>query len=494
VHLQSIFDSIEKTVAFIRKNPFEADKIESYFRNIDLVNSLDKAIFDTSDIFLIKKFLICFKAILSQLNEEMKVDHKLEFSLQEILDLLTPDGGTGFIFHLDSSYDNQLKVVRDKINKLDKKILDIKSRRLTELYNLYELDFKYRDFLIVDEANASKYSNDLIYKEVYDSSALYIKPIFPPHYFEMYQQKDALLAEEHLLEQKVLERLSTEILKKKDVITEYIQKVETLDILFAKAQLALKYSMVKPTLNSVTKFIEIINGRFLPLMNRCKEIDTVYTPLTASFDSRIVVVTGSNMGGKTVLLKTIGFLQLLAQMGFWIPADAMKTSVFENISYIGNEENDNITGLSSFGFEIHKLTNVLKQLEKPTFLLIDEFAKTTNSTEAKALISALLMSFSQKETLHCFLSTHFMELPDFIGVSFYKMKGFSQSAYKKLYVKNIQLTLNERIRLINSFMQYEVVKNENSDKSNDAIMIADILGLDEEIIAYAKNYLGGNYG
>jgi DNA mismatch repair ATPase MutS len=184
---------------------------------------------------------------------------------------------------------------------------------------------------------------------------------------------------------------------------------------------------------------------------------------------------------------------LLSQMGFWVPAEAYQTSVFENINYIGEDLSEKVEGLSSFGFEIHNLSNAIKNFDTNTLLLIDEFAKTTNSIEAKAIIAAMLKSFSQKGNVYSFVSTHFMELPEFEKVSFYKMKGLNYSEYEKYYNKEKQYSLHERIKLINTFMHYEIIKTGNKDRTYDAIKIADTLGLNEEIITYTKEYLRENY-
>jgi DNA mismatch repair ATPase MutS len=387
-----------------------------------------------------------------------------------------------------------LKSVREKITAIDKKIAESKEIRLSEIAGLYGLDFNHRDFLVVNEVNAANFSSDLLYKEVYDHTSLLVKPIFPASYFELYREKDELLKKERGLEQNILTHLSEEVHKNKVKIEQDIQTIELLDVLFAKARIAIKYLMVKPDLNNAGGCISIVKGRFLPLLNKCRELGTEYIPLSVSFDRKTIVISGSNMGGKTVLLKSLGFFQLLAQMGFWVPADSFDTSIFERIVYIGNDENQAITGLSSFGFEIHQLSDVFSQLDTPSFLLIDELARTTNSTEAKSLISAILKSFAGKKTVNCFLSTHMMGLPEFQGVSFYKMKGFNHDEYKKTDMNHQQQTLNERIRLINSFMQYEVVKENQAEKSSDAILVAELLGLDKELIEHAKNYLEGNYG
>jgi len=86
-----------------------------------------------------------------------------------------------------------------------------------------------------------------------------------------------------------------------------------------------------------------------------------------------------------------------------------------------------------------------------------------------------------------------MELPEFEKVSFYKMKGLDYAAYKKYYNKEKQYSLHERIKLINTFMRFEIIKTDNKDKTYDAIKIADILGLNDEIIKYTKAYLSENY-
>ena len=490
--LQHQHELLGKTVRFIESQSAKADKIENRLKRIALLNSLNKKSFDTSDIFLVKKLLINYKNIAGLLNDEIVKSLDFEFFSDDLLSYLSPDGENKETFYLSSSYSNELSQLREKIAEKNKLLSQCKKDRIEEILSKFELDFRFRDFVVVEESHANSFDTDLVFKEVYDKTSLLIKPVLPKEYFDLHKEKDELLAEELKYEKEVLKAISEKIIAEKEHILSYIEKIELIDILFAKARLAVKYNMSKPILADKSN-IKLVNGRYIPLANKCKKLETTYTPLSAEFDKKTIIVTGSNMGGKTMMLRTIGFLQTLTQMGFWVPADEFTTSVFENISYIGEDLSAKVEGLSSFGFEIYNLSEALKDQEKNSLLLIDEFAKTTNSLEAKAIIAAMLKSFSQNDTITCFLSTHFMELPEFDKVSFYKMKGLDYAEYQRYYTKEKQYSLSERIKIINSFMRYEIVKTDSKDKTYDAIKIADTLGLNEEIIKYTKEFLGDTH-
>lgn len=491
--LLSVYDSIGKIAGFINENSFQSDKIEHHFKRISHLNTLERKTFDSSDIFLVKKLLVNFKSIVKLLNDEIKEDLHINFLSEELLNFLSLDGANKETFYLSAQYNPELAENRKKIVETDKVLAEIKKERLLEILKQHGLDFRFRDFIIASESITNNLSSELIYKEVYDKTSLLLKPMLPKEYFEIHKKREALLLEENRLEQVVLSAIAEKIIAEKELIKNYIDKIILLDTLFAKSRMAIKYKMTAPVLMDKKTTMEVVNGQYLPLANKCTKMGAIYTPLNAEFDNKTCVITGSNMGGKTVLLKTIGFMQLLTQMGFWVPAEKFKTSVFENIHYIGEDLSEKVEGLSSFGFEIHNLTKAINDFGTNTLLLIDEFAKTTNSKEAKAIIAAMLKSFSQKETVCSFLSTHFMELPEFEKVSFYKMKGLDYSAYQKYYNKEKQYSLRERIKLINTFMRYEIIKTDNKDKTYDAIKIADILGLNDEIIKYTKAYLSENY-
>jgi len=328
-----------------------------------------------------------------------------------------------------------------------------------------------------------------IYKEPYDSGNVIIKPVFQNDFFSLHNEKEKLVKEEKTEEKEVITKLSSRIKKELKLIKGYVASIHKFDIILAKAVLAQKFNMKQPVLQSYGKNIKIKNGVCIPVKEYCAALETKYYPLNVSFNNRMIVISGSNMGGKTVVLKTVAFLQLLTQMGFYVPAEEYKTTVFENLHYIGDLHSKHSAGLSGYGMEIYSFIKSSESVNEKALYIIDEFAKTTNSYEGEALISAILHNFSTFREAYAFLSTHFMNLPKFKHISFYRMKGLDYNKYEKYCESHSEYDFIERIKLINSFMRYEIEHDINRDSSYDALKIAEILGLDKNIITQAERFL-----
>ena len=332
-----------------------------------------------------------------------------------------------------------------------------------------------------------------MYYEFYDADLILVKPIYPSQYMDALIRKEDLLKEETEQEKDVLLKLSEAVVTDKHNLLKYISNVSQLDTFMARARLAINLKLSKPKVNNGLS-MKIIDGVYLPLKEKNVKLGMQYTPLTAYFKSNAIMLSGSNMGGKTVLFKTIGFLQLITQMGFWTPASYFETRLFDEIHVLGTTSNKlNVEGLSSFGQEIFKLSNVMNDSNNSKLLLADELAKTTNASEAKAILYAVLQHVSNSKNITGYFSTHFINMPSIKGVLKLKMKGLNHFILKSYYEKNNNLNINEKIKLINSFMQYEVEKDKGENKHADALVIAKMLGLHKDIISYANNYLDKNY-
>jgi len=486
--LEKEYSLIETAIKLV-KDDQRAAKIEFHLKKIPLLNPLDGNNFDPADLFLIKKFIINYVAIIRELDDGTAKAFNMGFSSKKLLDSLCIDQDDADTFYLNDSYSDELKTVRKKIRKIDEELDSIKQKQLLEIQRKFKLDFKLRDFLVVDENIAVKLDKDHFFIEHFDSNNFVVKPIYNKKYFELYLERDGLVAEEQRQEKIIIEKLSKEVRAESKNIAGYIDVVTKLDALIAKARLAVKYNMTRPVIRSQVGNIKIQNGRYIPLVNKCSVLGTKYSPLSTEFNSKVIVIHGSNMGGKTVLLQTVCFLQTLAQTGFFVPADLYETVVFDNIHYIGESMAEEVNGLSSFGLEVHEFMKAYGNLKGKTLFIIDEFARTTNSKEAVALISAVLKAASENSDIYMFMSTHFLELPEFKGVSFYKMKGLNYSEYEKYYLKEKDYGLDERIRLINKYMKYEVMPDEKGAEQYDALNVANILGMDKKILSYAKKYL-----
>lgn len=497
---------------FIVRDPARADRLEFHLRRIPRLPSLGSRFFDAADLFLVKKFLMNFKAAAELLPPGMAGNLEVGFVSPELLSALLKSGGDE-TFHLADAFHPGLSEARKAIGRIDAQMTEAKKSRVSEILEITGLDFRFRDFIVLADWARAGLEPGLVYAEPYDGAHMLVKPVMPEVYYTLISEKESLLEREKQLVREVLEDLSSQVRAEAARLAEYESMVERTDVFMARARLALRFSMTRPRFldASAGTGISVVNGRFIPQDMKCEDLGIPYTPLTVGFESRVAVIRGSNMGGKTVLLKSLGFFQVLAQMGFFVPAESFASVVFDSLFYIGESAGAEIRGLSSFGLEIHEFVESCNRRGSgPALYLVDEFARTTGSREAAALIVAALQDFSDRPKTYCFMSTHFMELPKFGQVSFYRMKGLDHEIFERTCrqgsksiaspasegnrsLPGIADSLIGRIRAINRFMRYEVVPDRDGTVTSDALKIAGVLGLDDRTHGTACEYLEGKW-
>jgi DNA mismatch repair ATPase MutS len=441
------------------------------------------------EVFQYKKFLLNYRQIILLLPEELQQLFGLSFDSTELLGRLDIDKTEHETFYVSSRYDDNLRVTRQAIHDCDEEIKRVKAEYCEKLLSQFQLDFRFRDFLIIPNASAAKLPQDRLFLEPYDSCHVAVKPIFGKAYQQLLAKRSQLVAAEKQLEQKILAELSKFIANEVSAINGYTQVVRQLDIAFAHARLALQFNLTRPVINSRDIPISIKNGRLLPMAEQCSTMSLKYWPLNVEFSDPVAVLHGSNMSGKTVVLQTIGFLQLSAQLGIFVSADKYETTVFDEIYFVGDTASREIKGLSSFGQEVAALIEALQNKTENAnkLLLIDELVRTTNSAEATALLSGLLQSLSQQTSLRCCIASHYYGLPKLARLSYYKMKGINWAGLLD-EEQPTDKNLTERIRIIQKRMQYEI-EPDTAKPDRDAIRIARLLGLNNEIVDYAQKYL-----
>jgi DNA mismatch repair ATPase MutS len=483
--LNNRYDRLETLLGLLDSSPADADRIRHHLKRIPSLPQASE-VSAGADLFLVKKFLVNYKALFALLSDKSRRQFGFIWKSEELLASLAAGGDKEETFYISDAYSGEIATVRASLRQLDESLGKIKSALLESLRTRLGLDFQHRDFLVIDNRRSGEFSGEALFLEPFDSRHVIVKPVLPKEYFQTLAGQDSLLARQRELEQAVIAKLAAAVKAGAGELQSYVAAVESLDAAMAGAELARALNMTRPQFAVDGKPMEIVGGRLIPLEENCVRQQLDYWPLTIRLDSPHSLLHGSNMSGKSVILKTVASLQILAQMGLFVPAKRFTSVPFENMFFIGASGAEEARGLSSFGQEMVALRAALEHRGRSSLFVIDEFARTTNSKEAAALIAGLLNFFERTEGTCSLMATHYVGLPEFRRVRYYRMKGLDWDKIRTQARERTSADLSERIRMINRCMAYEMVPDSQRRTSHDAVSIAEMLGLDESIIAFAR--------
>lgn len=205
--------------------------------------------------------------------------------------------------------------------------------------------------------------------------------------------------------ERILTELSAETGGFADLIIESYQAAVGLDLIFAKGQLAYKMKASMPKVNDTGRIL--LNQARHPLIDP-KIVVPMNIELGTSFDT--LVITGPNTGGKTVTLKTLGLLTLMAMCGLMLPVgDNSEISVFRKVlADIGDEQSIE-QSLSTFSAHMTNIIQILEHADEHSLVLLDELGAGTDPVEGAALAMAILESLRSKHA-RVAATTHYAEL------------------------------------------------------------------------------------
>ncbi len=205
--------------------------------------------------------------------------------------------------------------------------------------------------------------------------------------------------------ERILAELSAEAAAHRENIDLNVSLLIRLDVIFAKARLGYRMRAWEPEMND-QGLIELRNARH-PLIDP-KKVVPISLHLGKTFDS--MIITGPNTGGKTVTLKTIGLLTLMAECGLHIPAgDGSKLSTFDAILADIGDEQSIAQSLSTFSSHMRTIVDIVAQCDSRTLVLFDELGAGTDPAEGAALAVALI-EFCRKMGSRVVATTHYAEL------------------------------------------------------------------------------------
>jgi dsDNA-specific endonuclease/ATPase MutS2 len=217
-----------------------------------------------------------------------------------------------------------------------------------------------------------------------------------------------------------------------------------------------------------------------------------YMPISIDINKKITLITGANMGGKSVSMKTIVLNLYLFQCGFYVFGEDANLCVFDFIYLISDDMQDINKGLSTFGAEIIKLKEITKLMKhQDGFIALDEFARGTNPSEGKILLKSICTYFKRFNSISL-ISTHYDEVMQ-ENVDHYQVIGLKNVDFKGLK-RQVDLKLSSKgsssksIDILQDNMDYRLEKvNKEAKVPKDALNICKLLGLSNEIIEIAQD-------
>lgn len=208
--------------------------------------------------------------------------------------------------------------------------------------------------------------------------------------------------------ERILSELSEEAGSFADTIKISCESAAELNLIFSKAQLAYKMKATMPIINS-RGVIELKKARH-PLLDPKKAMP-IDVSLGDKYDS--LVITGPNTGGKTVSIKTIGLLTLMAECGLFIPANENSSiAVFKNVFADIGEEQSIEQSLSTFSAHMTTIVNISNNVDESSLVLIDELGAGTDPVEGAALAVAVLEDL-RRNGAKIAATTHYSELKEY---------------------------------------------------------------------------------
>ncbi|MDR1055014.1 MAG: DNA mismatch repair protein MutS [Prevotellaceae bacterium] len=275
--------------------------------------------------------------------------------------------------------------------------------------------------------------------------------------------------EEHLyrvaiIEQKVRAGLAVKLKPFSMDLEKSLYRLAKIDILLAKVHQLEELHLSIPCIGeNKNSYRQLFNPEVKDILNKKGE---EFQHVDIEFEaSSPLLITGANMGGKSITLKTLALSQYLFQFGFGIPVEWAYISPVSNVFLSLGGVQSVQEGLSSFAAEMLQINDILKKIKKREFVLalIDEPAGTTNPLEGTALVTALLKILQKYNSL-VIVTTHYNI--DNIGCKRLRVRGF-----------------------INNKMDYALVEDAGTNAPREALRIAATLKIDDEWIEIANKEL-----
>lgn len=374
------------------------------------------------ELFEVKRFLMQLDLIAPQLDKTFAPEGISVTALPAALDIVDPDGMRSPSFYVSDRLSPRLACIRSERRRLDE---EIRKTGLTD-----ELSSR-RTKLAADEE-----------------------------------------AENFAARCEICRRLAPY----EGALAQNAEAIGRIDLMLAKARLALAYGAVIPKVGAeVFRMKGMKNPRFaLDLEKK----GLAFVPVSLELEKGSVVITGANMGGKSVAIKTLALNAMLAMCGYPVFAESCEMPFLDDIWLLSEDREDVTGGLSSFGGEMKAFDRMLRDTEAQSsaLVLLDEFARGTNPHEGAALVRAAVRLFNARDNTYAVIATHFDGAAKLAKLH-YQVAGLRNADPDKLYA-DVRSGRADALSQSMDYGLYPVSKDEEPPR--DAVKIIKALGVSAE--------------
>lgn len=535
--LRDELDRVEQMIAFVKQNQILTDKIQEVFMEVkDATLTIERSgavTLSTVELFEIKSLLLQMRQLRKLTMEHEIGDYQgahcccatepsadsaasevraenmpaaraegeaavdtvpQEYFLadtEDLLDELDPRRDRMNTFYIYNEFSPKLDAYRTKKKEYEQQIRREQKQAREELRKKYGVQLTPKFDIVVAKSHPDfEMIQSLEELEMTDqdymSVTLQLKPT--EKIYEFVQAAEALNAEIEQEEERVREMLSRKIAEKEAVLLENCEKMGALDLALARAIYAMKHDLTKPEIVE-DHVISFEDGRNLQVEDIIREKGKTFCPISLSLADGVTMITGANMGGKTISLKLAGQIPILAQYGFFVPAKHAKIGLSNYMQILIGDSQSVERGLSSFGSEMEELKEILDKGQERSLILIDEIASGTNPTEGTALTKSLV-DYLIKKPYISLITTHFESVTERKDIVNMQVRGLADCNFTLLNREIQHANRRDRINIISKYMDYRLYRvDSEAQVPKEALSIAAMLGINKEIIEGAKKYM-----
>ena len=535
--LRDELDRVEQMIAFVKQNQILTDKIQEVFMEVkDATLTIERSgavTLSTVELFEIKSLLLQMRQLRKLTMEHEIGDYQgahcccaaepsadsaarearaenmpaaraegeaavdtvpQEYFLadtEDLLDELDPRRDRMNTFYIYNEFSPKLDAYRTKKKEYEQQIRREQKQAREELRKKYGVQLTPKFDIVVAKSHPDfEMIQSLEELEMTDqdymSVTLQLKPT--EKIYEFVQAAEALNAEIEQEEERVREMLSRKIAEKEAVLLENCEKMGALDLALARAIYAMKHDLTKPEIVE-DHVISFEDGRNLQVEDIIREKGKTFCPISLSLADGVTMITGANMGGKTISLKLAGQIPILAQYGFFVPAKHAKIGLSNYMQILIGDSQSVERGLSSFGSEMEELKEILDKGQERSLILIDEIASGTNPTEGTALTKSLVDYLIEKPYISL-ITTHFESVTEREDIVNMQVRGLADCNFTLLNREIQHANRRDRINIISKYMDYRLYRvDSEAQVPKEALSIAAMLGINKEIIEGAKKYM-----